>query len=83
MTIDDVLAYPSRYRVHRYASVAVSSQCTLLAAEIFADEYKAEMGVLPKEDKPPCCCCPDACVYFCYLTEMECRKYVLWVDEVR
>lgn len=67
------------------ASMVVASQENLrLAAQIFADEYKGEMrSIEPKDEQPPCTHCSDCTMYFCYLTEIQCRVFAVWVDEIR
>ena len=81
--ISERLQYPHRTKVHRHAAIALSSESSLLEAEVFGNEYQATIRLLPEEDMPPCQSCPCVTVYFCYLTEIECRTYAVWVDDIR
>ena len=54
---------------------------SLIAAEVFADDYRDDLKSLEEEESPPCIGCGDKTIYFCYLTGIVCRKWVVWSDE--
>ncbi len=75
----DIHKYPRQETILKAAKAVIVGDAKTAAA-IFADEYRNEFKHLTGEERQPCIDCESLTLYFCYLSNVECRKWVRWLE---